>query len=226
MISRKGKNFDIILITAEYWDDHPLNPVGMIARVLDSEGYNVGIIEKPTRDEDFTRLGSPKLFFGVTAGSIDSMLNNYTPLKKQRSQDSTQDNQPMPDRAIIVYCNALRRNFKGCQIIIGGIEASLRRFAHYDYWDNKLRRSIMYDSRANVLVYGNGEIQITELAKLASEGKELTGVPGTCVIAKDVPDNFEILPSWPEVKEDKKKFCEMQVGFSVDNNLAQKYENN
>ena len=226
MISRTGKNFDIILITAEYWDDHPLSPVGMIARVLEHNGYKVGIIEKPIKEADFTRLGSPKLFFGVTAGSIDSMLNNYTPLKKERYKDDTQDSLPMPDRAIIVYCNALRRYFKGCQIVIGGIEASLRRFAHYDYWDNDLRRSILYDSRANVLVYGNGEIQITELAERASQGRELVGVPGTCVIAKEVPDNFNRLPSWPEVKESMEKFCEMQVGFSVEKNLAQEYDNN
>lgn len=226
MISRKGKNFDIILITAEYWDDHPLSPVGMIARVLDHHGYNIGIIEKPESERDFTRLGAPKLFFGVTAGSIDSMLNNYTPLKKERSQDGTQDSLPMPNRAIIVYCNALRRYFKGCQIIIGGIESSLRRFAHYDYWDNDLRRSIMYDSRANVLVYGNGEIQITELAERASQGKELTGVPGTCIISKELPDNFQILPSWPEVQDSMEKFCEMQIGFSVNKNLAQEYDNN
>jgi len=226
MISRTGKDFDIILISAEYWDDHPLSPVGMIARVLDHHGYNVGIIEKPVEEKHFTRLGKPKLFFGVTAGSIDSMLNNYTPLKKKRSQDATQDNLPMPDRAIIVYCNALRRNFKGCQIVIGGIEASLRRFAHYDYWDNDLRRSILYDSRANVLVYGNGEMQITELAERANEGKVLEGVPGTCVISKELPDGFEKLPGWPEVKTSKEKFCEMQVNFSVNKNLAQEYAHN
>ena len=226
MISRKGKNFDIILISAEYWDDHPFSPVGMIARVLDSKGYKVGIIEKPMTEKAFTRLGEPKLFFGVTAGSIDSMLNNYTPLKKERSKDSTQDNLPMPDRAIIVYCNALRRYFKGCQIVIGGIEASLRRFAHYDYWDNDLRRSIMYDSRANVLVYGNGEMQITELAERASQGREFDGIPGICVISKEVPADFKKLPSWHEVKNSKEKFCEMQIGFSVDKNLAQEYDNN
>lgn len=226
MISRTGKNFDIILVTAEYWDDHPLSPVGMIARVLEHQGYKVGIIEKPVSERDFTRLGSPKLFFGVTAGSIDSMLNNYTPLKKERSQDYTQDNLPMPDRAIIIYCNALRRYFKGCQIVIGGIESSLRRFAHYDYWDNDLRRSILYDSRANVLVYGNGEIQITELAERASHGKELAGVSGTCVIAKEIPDNFEPLPSWQEVSDSKEKFCEMQINFSVNKNLTQEYDNN
>ncbi len=221
MISRTGKDLDIILITAEYWDDHPLSPVGMMARVLDAKGYSVGIIEKPVTEADFTRLGKPKLFFGVTAGSIDSMLNNYTPLKKKRH-----DEPDMPDRTLIVYCNELRRHFKGCKIIIGGIEASLRRFAHYDYWDNDLRRSILYDSRADVLVHGNGEIQMIELAELARSGKDLKGVKGTCMISKKVPEGFTILPSWDEVGKSKEKFCEMQVGFSLYKNLAQHYEHN
>ncbi len=219
VISRTGSEFDIILISAEYWDDHPLSPVGMIARVLDAEGFSVGIIEKPLVEADFTKLGSPKLFFGVTSGSIDSMLNNYTPLKKMR-----RDEPDMPDRALIVYCNALRRYFKGCRIIIGGIEASLRRFAHYDYWDNDLRRSILYDCRADVLVYGNGEKQIVQLAKKASDGQELTGVKGTCIISKEVPDDFHQLPSFTEIKASKEKFCEMQAGFSINKNLAQQYE--
>ena len=227
MISRTGSDFDIILITAEYWDDHPLSPVGMIARVLDAKGFSVGIIEKPVTEVDFTKLGKPKLFFGVTAGSIDSMLNNYTPLKKDRTEEPD-----MPNRALIVYCNELRRYFKGCKIVIGGIEASLRRFAHYDYWDNDLRRSILYDSRADVLVYGNGEKQILELAERARDGNEsgdkidTAGVRGTCIIAKKVPDDFTILPSWNEVQKSKDKFCEMQVGFSIYRNLAQHYKHN
>ena len=225
-IARKGKDFDIILVSTEYWDDHPLSPVGVIARVLDAKGFSVGIIEKPVADEDFAKLGAPKLFFGVTAGSIDSMLNNYTPLKRKRSEDQHAKYNPMPDRAIIVYCNSLRRAFKGCKIVIGGIEASLRRFAHYDYWDNDLRRSIMFDSRADVLVYGNGEMQITELAERARHGKELAGVRGTCVISKEVPKGFDILPSWTDVKTDKRKFCEMQNGFSNCRNLAQEYDRN
>ncbi|MFO7618606.1 MAG: YgiQ family radical SAM protein [Thermoplasmata archaeon] len=225
-ISRKGTDFDIILVSAEYWDDHPLSPVGVIARVLDAKGYSVGIIEKPVAEADFERLGEPEFFFGVTAGSIDSMLNNYTPLKRKRAADKHSRHSAMPDRAIIVYCNVLRRLFKGCKIVIGGIEASLRRFAHYDYWDNDLRRSIMYDSRADVLVYGNGERQIAELVERASMDEKLAGVRGTCVIAKKVPEGFETLPSWNEVKADKKKFCEMQNGFSNGRNLAQEYDKN
>ena len=227
MISRTGSDFDIILITAEYWDDHPLSPVGMIARVLDAKGFDIGIIEKPVTEVDFTKLGKPKLFFGVTTGSIDSMLNNYTPLKKMR-----RDEPDMPDRALIVYCNDLRRCFKGCKIVIGGIEASLRRFAHYDYWDNDLRRSIMYDSRADVLVHGNGEKQMIELAERVRDGNEsgnkidMAGVKGTCIISKKVPVDFQILPSWNEVLESKQKFCEMQAGFSIYKDLAQYYEHN
>jgi uncharacterized radical SAM protein YgiQ len=225
-ISTTGKNFDVILLTAEWWDDHPLSPVGVIARVLDAKGFSVGIIEKPIEEEDFKKLGSPKLFFGVTSGSIDSMLNNYTPLKRKRADDEHARHSPMPDRAIIFYCNALRRHFKGCKIVIGGIEASLRRFAHYDYWDNDLRRSILFDSRGDVLVYGNGEIQIMELAARAKDGKELAGVPGTCIISRDLPSNFEEMPSFEQVKLHKKKFCEMQNMFSISRNLAQEYDNN
>ncbi len=221
MISRTGKNFDIILVSAEYWDDHPLSPVGMIARVLDARGFDVGIIEKPETEMDFTKLGSPKLFFGVTSGSMDSLVNNYTPLKKSR-----RDKPDMPDRALIVYCNALRRDFKGCKIVIGGIEASLRRFAHYDYWDNDLRRSIAYDCRADVLVYGNGEKQIVKLAERARDGKDMKGVAGTCIIAKKVPEDFQLIPSFEEIKASKEKFCEMQAAFSITENLAQEYENN
>jgi uncharacterized radical SAM protein YgiQ len=225
-ISTSGKDFDIILVTAEYWDDHPLSPVGVIARVLDAKGFSVGIIEKPKADKDFKRLGKPKLFFGVTSGSIDSMLNNYTPLKRERAEDQHARPNPMPDRAVIVYCNALRRLFRGCRIIIGGIEASLRRFTHYDYWDNKLRRSILLDSRADVLVYGNGELQIIELAERARAGKDFIGVPGTCILAKHVPDDFEALPSHSGAAADKKKFCELQNLFSNRRNLAQEYNRN
>ncbi|MDO9537432.1 MAG: YgiQ family radical SAM protein [Thermoplasmata archaeon] len=225
-ISTVGDNFDIILVSAEHWDDHPLSPVGVIARVLDSKGFSVGIIEKPVTEADFIQLGEPNLFFGVTAGSIDSMLNNYTPMKRKRENDPHSHSNKMPDRAIINYCNSLRQYFKGCKIIIGGIEASLRRFAHYDFWDNDLRRSIMYDSRADVLVYGNGELQIVELAEKARAEEPLKGVPGTCIISKKVPSDFTILPSWHEVKEDKKKFCEMQNLFSISSNLAQEYSGN
>jgi len=226
MTSRTGTSFDIIFVSGEYWDDHPLSPVGVLSRVLGTHDFSVGIIEKPEQDEDFLRLGAPRLFFGVTSGSVDSMVNNYTPLKKKRTDDPHARHSKMPDRALISYTNALRRHFKGCTIVLGGIEASLRRFAHYDYWDNDLRRSIMYDSRADVLVYGNGEKQIIELAGRADDGVPLDGVPGTCTINKVVPEGFSFLPSFAEVKASKEKFCEMQAGFSNYKNLAQGYDNN
>lgn len=178
-----GSSFDIILVTAEYYDDHPLSPVGVIARVLDAKGYSVGILEKPVSKADYQSLGMPKLFFGITSGSIDSMLNNYTPLKKPRVDDKFSKAHLMPDRAVIFYCNKLREYFKEelkkenpnrPRIVIGGIESSLRRFAHYDYWDNAIRKSILLDSRADILVYGNGEKQVIEIAeKIKSHKQEL-----------------------------------------------------
>jgi radical SAM superfamily enzyme YgiQ (UPF0313 family) len=232
MISTTGKGFDVILVSGEYYDDHPLSPVGIIARVLDAKGYRVGVIEKPETKADFIKLGAPKLFFGVTSGSIDSQLYNYTPLKRKRSDDPTQFITKIPERAVIFYCNKLREYFKNCMLVIGGVEASLRRLAHYDYWDNKVRKSILLDSRANILVYGNGEKQIVEIAERVKEKKDLFGIEGTCILSKNIPADarFELLPSFSEVKDDnqeaKIKFCQMQVKFSNDKNLAQKYDNN
>lgn len=225
MITKTEPDVDIILISGEYYDDHPLSPVGVIARVLDAKGYRVGIIEKPERREEYTRLGAPRLCFGVTSGSIDSMVHNYTPLKRKRIEDVHSDVTKIPDRAVIYYCNKLKEHFKSSTIVIGGIEASLRRFAHYDYWDNSVRRSILLDSRANILVYGNGEKQIIEIAQRLKQGDDLRGVEGTCVLGKDPDASFELLPSFTEVVDDKKKFCDMQLGFSNDKNLAQEYTN-
>ena len=229
--------FDVIILTAEYYDDHPLSPAGVIARVLEAKGFTVGIIERPQKKDDFTKLGSPKLFFAVTSGSIDSMLNNYTPLKKRRALDPHNRTALMPDRAVIFYCNQLRQFFKGSKIVIGGIEASLRRFAHYDYWDNKIRGSILLDSRADILVYGNGEKQIIEIAErlksqIAGSGNDLVGIKGTCILQKTLPakHDFAKLPPFFEVKSDDdastRKFCEMQALFSNNKNLAQEYHNN
>lgn len=226
MISRTGSGFDVILVSAEYYDDHPLSPVGVIAKVLEAKGYKVGIIEKPMFEKDYSKLGAPKLFFGVTSGSIDSMLNNYTPLKKPREEDRYNRVTGMPDRALIVYCNGIKKQFKDVPIVLGGIEASLRRFAHFDYWDNYVRRSIMFDSRARLLVYGNGEKQVMEIAARLSKGRDISGIPGTCEISKELPKGFEVVPSFKEVKSDKIKFCKMQVAFSNYKDLAQEYDNN
>jgi len=225
MITKSENDLDIILISGEYYDDHPLSPVGVIAKVLDAKGYRVGIIEKPETHEHYTKLGAPRLCFGVTSGSIDSMVHNYTPLKRKRAEDKHSDVSKLPDRAVIYYCNKLKHYFKSSVIVIGGIEASLRRFAHYDYWDNALRRSILLDSRAHILVYGNGEKQMLEIAERLQQSKDLVGIQGTCILQKHLDSTFEILPSFKEVTEDKKKFCDMQMQFSNDKNLAQEYTN-
>ncbi|MFH0876292.1 MAG: YgiQ family radical SAM protein [archaeon] len=225
MIAKSGTGFDIIIITAEKYEDHPFSPAGVIARVLDAKGYNIGIIELPKNKEDFTGLGKPKLFFGVTAGSIDSMLNNYTPLKKKRIEDKFNVTDSMPDRAVVFYCNKIREFFKESKIIIGGIESSLRRFTHYDYWDNDLRRSILFDSRADILIYGNAELQIIELAERIKNNLSINGVKGTCIISDILPDGFTLLPSHEDSKSDKLAFCKMQIMLSNRINLAQKTAN-
>ncbi|MBU4501781.1 MAG: YgiQ family radical SAM protein [Nanoarchaeota archaeon] len=224
MISRKGKDFDIIIVSAEYYDDHPFSGIGIIAKVLEAKGFSVGIIEKPQTEKDFKQLGTPKLCFCITSGSIDSMVNNYTPMKRERIE--RKNNTDVPDRAVIFYCNKIRQYFKGSKMVIGGIEASLRRFVHYDYWANNLRRSILFDSRADVLVYGNGEKQIIEIAERLRDGKDLKGIRGTCIISKEVPTSFKMLPSCKEVFDSKKKFCQMSKEFSNYKYLAQEYENN
>lgn len=226
MISKTGNNFDIILITAEYYDDHPLSPIGMIAKVLENAGFSIGIIEMPKTKEDFIRLGTPKLFFGVGSGIADSMVNNYTPLKKKRTEDHFNRTLDIPDRAVIYYCNKIREYFKGVKIVIGGIESSLRRFAHYDYWDNDIRKSIILDSRADILVWGNGEKQAIEIANRLKNGQNLKGILGTSILSKELPEGFVKMPSYKEVKEDKKKFMVMHKLINNRTNLAQEYDNN
>ena len=219
------RDYDIIIITGEYHDDHPLSLTGIINRVLIDKGFSVGIIEKPVKKEDFLIYGTPKICFCVTSGSIDSMLNNYTPLKKKRIDDLHSKVTKMPDRAVIFYCNKLKEYFKGCKIAIGGIEASLRRFTHYDYWDNKIRRSIMLDSRADILVYGNGEKQIIEIADKLKHDKEINNIEGTCVISNELPKGFVEIPTYESVKDSKKEFCKAQTMFSNMKNIAQKHGN-
>ena len=224
MIARKGSGFDIILVSGEPYVDHPMSPAGVIARVLDAEGYSVGVIDRPDwkTDRDFLRLGAPRLFFGVTSGSIDSMLVNYTPLKRRREKD---EHAPyasaMPDRAVIVYCNILRRLYPGSPLVIGGIEASLRRFAHYDYWDDAVRRSILLDSRADILVYGPGEIQAVEIAARIDRGEDLDGIAGTCIVRPEILPGFRKLPSFEAVDADPERFNEAQNIFSNQVDLAQ-----
>jgi len=231
--------FDIILISGEYYADHPHSGVGVIARVLDAEGYRVGIIEKPRWEtvDDFMTLGMPRLCFGITSGAIDSMLQNYTPLKKPRSKDPYKPyTSGIPDRAVIVYSQKVREAQKkmigtGEQtvpIIIGGVEASLRRLTHYDYWDNKPRRPILFDAKADILVYGPGEYQIKEIMHRLNAQESIDGIAGTCTITSAEPGPtqtqntpFHTLPSYEVVIQDKKAFCAMQMAFSNQRNLVQ-----
>jgi len=228
MIALEGKDFDIILVSGDPYADHPLSPVGVIARVLDAQGYKVGVIARPdwTTTEDFKRLGRPRLFFGVTSGSIDSCLANYSPLLRRREKDArARYLSGKPDRAVIVYSNRLRETFHDIPIVIGGIEASLRRLAHYDYWENRVRRSILLDSRADLLVYGPGELQVIEVARRLTEGRTLNGIPGTAIIGHDLPPDFEEIPSYEEVASDPDKFLEAQKALANYKSLAKKHAN-
>ena len=207
--------YDIILIIGETYFDHPLCGSAMIKRWLEHNSYSVGLIEKPQNSEDVKKLGKPKLFFGITSGSVDSMLRKYTPMKRIR--DDT-----IPDRADIVYSNWVKEHFKDSIIVLGGTEATLRRFTHYDYWQNSLRKPILLDSRADILVYGSGEKQVVEIAEKLKQNKELAGIKGTCIISKELPSGFLEMPSHEDVSESKERFCDMQLMFSNNKNLAQK----
>ncbi len=218
--------YDIIFVLGEVYFDHPLCGVAILKRLLEKKGYLIGIIEKPTREEEISSLGKPKLFFGVTSGAIDSMVRNYTPLKKARNEDEHLDyNEDVPDRAVLVYCGWIKKFFKDSKIVLGGTEATLRRFTHYDYWQNRLRKSILLDSRADILVYGSGEKQILEISEKIKNNQDLIGIEGTTIINKNLPEDFKELPTEEEVIKSKKKFCEMQLMFNNHTNLSQKTRN-
>ncbi|MCK9636726.1 MAG: YgiQ family radical SAM protein [Methylobacter tundripaludum] len=194
---------DIILVTGDAYIDHPSFGMALIGRLLEAQGFRVGIISQPdwTNAKDFMKLGRPNLFFGVTGGNMDSMVNRYTSDKKIRSNDAyTPDGAAgkRPDRAVNVYSHRCREAYKDVPIIIGGIEASLRRIAHYDYWSDKVRKSVLLDSKADLLVYGNAERQIVEIAHRLASGEaisELKGIRGTVHFVKQIPEGFAIKDS-------------------------------
>ncbi|MFH1245222.1 MAG: YgiQ family radical SAM protein, partial [Candidatus Omnitrophota bacterium] len=197
--------------------DHPAYGTAVIGRVLESYGYKVGVIPQPDwrGTEDFTRLGRPRLFFGITAGNTDSMIANYTANKKPRQSDEYSAGDKAgsrPDRAAIVYANRVRQAFKDVPIVLGGMEASLRRLSHYDYWDNRVRRSILLDARADVLVYGMGERQVVEIAQGLEQGRLIQelDIRGTVVARREKREieNSITIPSFEETAQDKNKFNE------------------
>jgi uncharacterized radical SAM protein YgiQ len=214
------ENVDFILVSGDAYVDHPSFGHSIISRVLEFEGYKVGIIPQPDwkNVNEFKILGRPKLGFLVTSGVIDSMVNHYTANKKTRSNDIYSPGGKSglrPDRAIIVYTNMIKRAYKDVPVIIGGIEASLRRFSHYDYWDNKVRKSVLFDSKADILVYGMGEKPIIQIANRLKNGESIDDIRGTAVI-KNSLGNFEIdnyikVYSHEEVKESKIKYAKAFV---------------
>ena len=192
---------DVIIVTGDAYVDHPSFGMAIIGRVLEAEGFKVGIIAQPDWHStvDFERLGKPRLFFGVTGGNMDSLVNRYTSDRRVRSDDAyTPGGQggKRPDRCVIVYSQRIREAFKNVPIVIGGIEASLRRIAHFDYWSETVRRSVLVDSKADLLVFGNAERQIGEIARrlLAGEAiEELNDLRGTAFLRRAMP------PGWIEI---------------------------
>lgn len=217
MVARKWEQLDFIIISGDAYVDHPSFGSPIIGRVLESKGYKVGIIPQPDwhSTKDFEKLGKPRLAYLVAAGNMDSMVNHYTVNKKRRKEDAYSPGGKgglRPDRATIVYANKIREFDKYSPIILGGVEASLRRFAHYDYWDDKVRNSILVDSGADLLVYGMSENSIVEIADCLNDGydvKYIRHVQGCCYMVPEeekVYDAIEI-PSSELVKTDKMEYA-------------------
>ncbi len=194
---------DIIVVTGDAYVDHPSFGMAIIGRVLEAQGFRVGMIAQPDwrSTVDFERLGKPNLFFGVTAGNMDSMVNRYTSDRRIRSDDAYTPNGEggkRPDRSVIVYAQRLREAFGNVPLVVGGIEASLRRIAHFDYWSEKVRRSVLLDSKADLLVYGNGERQIIEIAHRLAKGEpidSITDLRGTAFVRAGTPEGWTEIDS-------------------------------
>jgi len=210
------KELDVLLVTGDAYVDHPSYGTALIGRLLESRGYKVGIIAQPDwrKREDFIRMGRPRLCVLVSAGNVDSMVANYTANKRLRREDEYAPGGKAgkrPDRATIVYANRVREVFKGLPLIIGGIEASMRRLAHYDYWDDKVRRSLLLDAKADMLIYGMGEHPVVEVVDRLNKGRLVSAirdVRGTVVVIKpdEVPAEAVVLPSFDDVCADHKAF--------------------
>jgi uncharacterized radical SAM protein YgiQ len=220
----KGWDYcDVILVSGDAYIDSPFIGVAMVGRMLERMGYRVGMIGQPdiSSADDISRLGEPRLYWGVSGGSVDSMVSNYTATKKFRNSDDYTPggkNNKRPDRAASVYTNLIRRHFKDTvPIVLGGIEASLRRVTHYDYWSNKLKKPILFDSKADLLIYGMGEIALEELTKAIDKKEDFKNIRGVCYISKEPVHEFHQLPSHQECLDDKEKYIDLFDLF-YDNN--------
>ncbi len=242
---------DIILITGDAYVDHPSFGMAVIGRTLEAQGFRVGIISQPEWHDKkpFKILGKPNLFFGITAGNMDSMVNRYTAERRIRHNDSYTPNDEggkRPDRATLVYSHRCREAYKHVPIVIGGIEASLRRMAHYDYWSKKVRRSILIDSKADILLYGNAERAIVELAHRTAKGiapKDMHDLRGSVFMRQDIPEGWQIhdltsidndtsprtseiektvirVPSYDDIINDKQTYAQASRIFHQESNPA------
>ncbi len=216
-LKRGWDEVDFVYVIGDAYVDHPSFGPAIISRVLEHNGFTVGIISQPDwhSTEDFMEYGKPRLGFFVSSGNIDSMVAHYTAAKKKRSEDAYTPGGKAgsrPDRAVIVYCNRIREAYGDIPIIIGGLEASLRRFAHYDYWDDKIRRSIIFDSQADLISYGMGEKQTVEIAERLRNGEkisEMRDIRGTCYVCdvKDTPLTGAECPSFENIVSSKKEYA-------------------
>lgn len=220
MNDRGWEEADFVLVTGDAYIDHPSFGTAIISRYLEANGFKVAILSQPDwkNAEDFKRFGKPRLGFLINSGNVDSMVNHYSVTKNKRKRDVYSPGGHAgrrPDRAVIVYSNRAREAYKDVPIIIGGLEASLRRLGHYDYWDDKVRRSILLDSRADILIYGMGERAVLEIAEALDSGldiKDITWINGTCVRMKErdlqIQEEDVLLPAFEEIQASKERYCD------------------
>jgi uncharacterized radical SAM protein YgiQ len=219
MLDRGWDEVDIVFVTGDAYIDHPSFAMAILGRVLEAAGFRIGIVSQPDWQscEDWKRFGKPRLFYAISAGNMDSMINHYTANRKVRNDDAYSPGGKIglrPDRATLSYCQRAREAYKGVPVIAGGVEASLRRLAHYDYWSDKVRRSILLDCKADLLVFGMGEEGIIEIARRLQDGetvkdlRDMRGVAFALGASESVPDDVLMLPSSDEVAEDKFAFAE------------------
>ncbi|MGZ5951029.1 MAG: YgiQ family radical SAM protein [Isosphaeraceae bacterium] len=219
MEARGWNDVDVVFVTGDAYVDHPAFAMGILGRVLEAAGFRVAILSQPDwrSAEPWRQFGRPRLFFGISAGNMDSMINHYTANKKVRNDDAYSPGGRIglrPDRATMPYCQRAREAFPGVPVIAGGVEASLRRLAHYDYWSDTVRRSIVLDAKADLVVFGMGEHQIVEIARRLAAGetvkdlRTMRGVAFALGASETPPAEALVLPSFEEVKADKRKFAQ------------------
>src|ERR1700751_2885441 len=219
MRARGWDYVDVVFVTGDAYVDHPSFAMAILHRVLEAAGYRVAMLSQPDWHscEPWRQFGRPRLFFGISAGNMDSLINHYTANKKVRNDDAYSPGGKIglrPDRATLPYCQRAREAFAGVPVIAGGVEASLRRLAHFDYWSETVKRSILLDSKADLLVFGMGEQPIVELARRLAAGetvrdlRDMRGVAYALGAREEPPSDALVLPSYEDVKSDKMKFAQ------------------